>query len=420
MAKVNFQTGTLSQYTSLSAPNTDTLYFITDAQRVYKGNVDVTQNIVIVTGFDTEGGIYLDSAVETKMYINPTTWEMRVKNGSSWSILSPGYITDGTNWTTVVANSAGKFATVKAINDALSETLSSIAPDVSYDNATGTLTVGETTARLTGVVNGISYNSSQIQLTVSSISASGAPTTQTISLPKDNFVRSGHYEPNYTLPDPPGGKGPAIVLVVNDGTEDEGTKIVIPAASLVEVYTGGSTQNITVNVSEANQITATAIIDSAAGNALVSGEGGLRVSIIGTDVTDGNLVLADGTGKLKDGGVTVLASGALGNSSTQLPVASVIATAISAAVSAAQGTLQEAIEALGTRVTNLETFQSSLSGKYLTESTTDNLVGFLDADGNIKDSGKKAGGATLAESPDENTLATEAAVAAVFSWGSLE
>ena len=418
MAKVNFQTGTLSQYTSLSAPNTDTLYFITDAQRVYKGNVDVTQNIVIVTGFDTEGGIYLDSAVETKMYINPTTWEMRVKNGSSWSILSPGYITDGRNWTTVVANSAGKFATVKAINDALSETLSSIAPDVSYDNATGTLTVGETTARLTGVVNGISYNSSQIQLTVSSISASGEPTTQTISLPKDNFVRSGRYEANWDLPG--GGTGPAIILTVNGGEGTEDTEVVIPAASLVEVYTGGSTQSITVNVSEDNQITASAIIDSAAGNALVSGEGGLRVSIIGTDVTDGNLVLADGTGKLKDGGVTVLASGAMGNSSTQIPVASVIATAISAAVSAAQGTLQEAIEALGTRVTNLETFQSSLSGKYLTESTTDNLVGFLDADGNIKDSGKKAGGATLAESPDENTLATEAAVAAVFSWGSLE
>lgn len=418
MAKVNFQTGTLSQYTSLSAPNTDTLYFITDAQRVYKGNVDVTQNIVIVTGFDTEGGIYSDSAVETKMYINPTTWEMRVKNGSSWSILSPGYITDGTNWTTVVANSAGKFATVKAINDALSDTLSSIAPDVSYDNATGTLTVGETTARLTGVVNGISYNSSQIQLTVSSISASGEPTTQTISLPKDNFVRSGRYEANWDLPG--GGTGPAIILTVNGGEGTEDTEVVIPAASLVEVYTGGSTQSITVNVSEDNQITASAIIDSAAGNALVSGEGGLRVSIIGTDVTDGNLVLADGTGKLKDGGVTVLASGAMGNSSTQIPVASVIATAISAAVSAAQGTLQEAIEALGTRVTNLETFQSSLSGKYLTESTTDNLVGFLDADGNIKDSGKKAGGATLAESPDENTLATEAAVAAVFSWGSLE
>lgn len=418
MAKVNFQTGTLSQYTSLSTPNTDTLYFITDAQRVYKGNVDVTQNIVIVTGFDTEGGIYSDSAVETKMYINPTTWEMRVKNGSSWSILSPGYITDGTNWTTVVANSAGKFATVKAINDALSDTLSSIAPDVSYDNATGTLTVGETTARLTGVVNGISYNSSQIQLTVSSISASGEPTTQTISLPKDNFVRSGRYEANWDLPG--GGTGPAIILTVNGGEGTEDTEVVIPAASLVEVYTGGSTQSITVNVSEDNQITASAIIDSAAGNALVSGEGGLRVSIIGTDVTDGNLVLADGTGKLKDGGVTVLASGAMGNSSTQIPVASVIATAISAAVSAAQGTLQEAIEALGTRVTNLETFQSSLSGKYLTESTTDNLVGFLDADGNIKDSGRKAGGATLAESPDANTLATEAAVAAVFSWGSLE
>jgi len=45
--------------------------------------------------------------------------------------------------------------------------------------------------------------------------------------------------------------------------------------------------------------------------------------------------------------------------------------------------------------------------------TAGNLAG-LDANGNLTDSGKKAGGATLANSPDANTLATEAAVKAFF------
>lgn len=422
MAKVNFSVcNNLSTYTGLSSRDANTLYFILDAQKIYKGEADVTTDLVVVTAFDpakvTPGTISLANAFEGKLYLNATTFEMRIKNGSAWSVMSPGYLSTGGEWSQ--ADNDSKLGTIGVIKTIIGQALAESQPTVSYDNATGTLTVGENTARLTGVINGITYSSEQIQLTISSISASGEPTTQTISLPKDNFVRSGRYEPDYTLPDPPGGTGPAIVLVVNDGEEGEGTEVVIPAASLVEVYTGGSSQNITVNVSESNQITATAIIDPVAGNALVSGESGLSVSIIGTSVADGNLVLSNGNGRLKDGRVTILASGEMGSSTTTIPVSSVIATAISTAVSAAQDTLQDAIDALETRVTNLETFQSSLAGKYLTSSVADNFVGFLDTAGNIKDSGKKAGGATLANSPNADTLATEAAVFAALSWQTL-
>jgi len=40
--------------------------------------------------------------------------------------------------------------------------------------------------------------------------------------------------------------------------------------------------------------------------------------------------------------------------------------------------------------------------------------GGLDANGNLTDSGKKAGGATMAAAPDADTLATEAAVKAAL------
>lgn len=416
MAKVNFSVAkTLSTYNGLPSKDTNTLYFVLDAKKIFKGDVDVTSAVEVVTSFDGAtgtGNINVANAVAGKFYVNATTFEMRIKNGSAWTILSPGYLTTGGEW--AQADNDAKLGTIGVIKTIIGQALADIAPAVSYDNTTGTLTVGENTTRLTGIINGIEYSSDQLQLTVKSISASGAPTTQTISLPKDNFVRSGRYEANYKLPG--GGTGPAIVLTVNGGEETESTEVVIPAASLVEVYTGGSTQNITVNVSEDNQITASAIIDSVAGNALVSGENGLSVSIIPASVANGHIAVADGTGKLKDGGVTVLASGDMGSSTTTVPVSSVIANAISAAVASAQGTLQSAIDALGTRVTNLETFQSSLTGKYLTSSVADNFVGFLDTSGNIKDSGKKAGGDTLAESPDANTLATEAAVAAAISW----
>lgn len=425
MAKVNFQAGTLSQYSGLSSRNENTLYFITDAKKIYKGDIDVTSAVEIVTSFDStagSGNINLADAVEGKFYVNATTFEMRIKNGAAWVVMSPGYLTSGGEWSQ--ADNDAKLGTIGVIKTIIGQAMAAIAPGVSYDNSTGTLTVGESTARLTGVINGITYSSEQLQITVSKIDATGAPTTETISLPKDNFVRSGRYESDYTLPNPPGGTGPAIVLVVNDG-EGADKEVVIPAASLVEVYTGGSTDNITVNVSESNQITATAIIDPAEGNALVSSATGLMVNISGkantVTATNGNVILADGTGNLKDGGVQLLTSGTSlsTDDTTHIPVASVIASAINTAISAAQGTLQDAIDELGGRVTTLETFQTSLAGKYLTSSVADNFVGFVDAQGNIKDSGRKAGGATLGASPDSNTLATEAAVAAAISWQEL-
>lgn len=410
MAKVNFQVGTLAQYRNLSTFNESTLYFITDAKKIYKGNVDVTSAVEIVTAFDGESGKQLADAVEGKFYINVTTFEMRIKSGTSWYVMSPGYLSTGGEW--AQADNDAKLGTIGVIKTIIGQALAAIKSDVSYDNTTGTLTVGEKSARLTGVINGITYDTEHLQLTVSTINETGAPAQTTIDLPKDNFVRSGRYEAEYDLPE--GGKGPAIVLTVGNGTAT--SEVVIPASSLVDVYTGASSKDITVTVGSDNKITANAIIDPVEGNALISGDTGLSVSIIGSDVADGHLVVADGKGKLKDGGVTVLTTGELGTDATKVPVASVIATAISTAVSAAQGTLQAAIDELSGRVTTLETFKASLEGKFLTSSVANNFVGFIDNTGKIKDSGKKAGGAIIAETPDENTLATEAAVAAIMSW----
>lgn len=423
MAKVNFSVvNKLSSYNALAAKDANTLYFVIDAKRIYKGANDVTSNIEVVTAFDpaepAAGTVSLANAFEGKLYLNATTFEMRIKNGAAWSVLSPGYLTTGGNW--AQADNDSKLGTIGVIKTIIGQAIAAAKADVTFDSATGTLTVGDSSARLVGVINSVSYDPDQLQLVVKSVSASGDPTSQVISLPKDNFVRSGRYEAEYDLPD--GSKGPAIVLVVNDGVGAD-KEVVIPAASLVDVYTGGKSQNIQVSVSDGNVITATAVIDPAEGNALVSTEAGLKVDISGkantVSAVSGNIIVANGDGNMKDSEVSIIAEGEMGNSAAKIPVASVIATAISSAVAAAQGTLQSAIDALGEKVTSLEQFKESLTGKFLTASVAENLVGFIDAKGNIKDSGKKAGGATLSADPDASTLATEAAVFAAMSWQEL-
>lgn len=420
MAKVNFSVvNKLSSYNALATKDANTLYFVIDAKRIYKGANDVTSNIEVVTAFDpaepSEGTVSLANAFEGKLYLNAATFEMRIKNGTAWSVLSPGYLTTGGNW--AQADNDGKLGTIGVIKTIIGQALAAAKSEVTFDSSTGTLTVGDSSARLVGVINSVSYDQDQLQLVVKSVSASGDPTSQVISLPKDNFVRSGRYEASYDLPE--GNKGPAIVLVVNDGVGAD-KEVVIPAASLVDVYTGGKSNNIQVSVNEGNVITASAIIDPVSGNALVSSEAGLKVDISGkantVTATAGNIIVANGDGNMKDSGLSVIAEGDMGTSATKIPAASVIATAISSAVAAAQGTLQNAIDVLGEKVTTLESFKDSLAGKFLTASISDNLVGFVDAKGNIKDSGKKAGGATLAAAPDASTLATEAAVFAAMSW----
>ena len=79
-----------------------------------KGDIDVTENIVVVTNFDgSAGGVAVENAFEGKFYINVTTFECRIKSGAAWIVMSPGYITDGTNF--AQSGNDGKFATPAAI-----------------------------------------------------------------------------------------------------------------------------------------------------------------------------------------------------------------------------------------------------------------------------------------------------------------
>lgn len=441
MGKVNFKAGTLAQYTTLQSKSADTLYFLTDAKKIMKGDIDVTENIVVVTNFDgSAGGVAVENAFEGKFYINVTTFECRIKSGAAWVVMSPGYITDGTNF--AQSGNEGKFATIAAIKAYITEQIAGITggtafvKGVTWDMASHSLQIdkgGEapTAVALSGMAYKPTYDAGALKLTIPVVGDDDV----VINIPKDNFVRSGRYEEDYTLPNPPGGTGPAIVLVVNDGAGGGDKEVVIPAASLVETVTGGTTDTMTITVSENNAITGTVKVDPAEGNALVSSASGLKVDISGkadkVPAASGHVLVGAADGGIADGAVTLKTSGEMGSSASEIPAASLIAAAITAAVSAAQGTLQGAINAVSGRVdtaeSDIEELQTTVSGfqtslaNYIASMGAGNAdeIVLSTATGGIKRSAKKIGGATLAASPDANTVATEAAVSAAFSWQAL-
>lgn len=400
MAKVNFISTTLSKYTSLETKDTNTLYFIEDATRIYKGNVDVTQSLKAVSTFDDIPG---EDIFDNTIYMNLTTFEVRVKNGNTWSILSPGYISTSSQF--IDANSS-KLATVGATKAYITKTISDITggtafvKGITFDSSTASLKIdkGEESASslpLTGVAHSPTYDASKLKLTIPVVGG----TDIVVDIPKDKFVTAGTYNT----------KTKNIELTI----EGQSDKVLIPAAALVDTYVADNTnKNITVAVSSDNKISASLTIDPTAGNALKYTSKGFMVDLsekintYGTG-TASELIISDTTGKtISRSGVTVLSdtgTTTLGTSATTVPVASIIARAITAAVNAAKTALTTEINKKATKLASGAANQVLLST----------------ADGNYSRSGKTIGGATLSATANSNTLATEAAVVDAISWKSL-
>ena len=411
MSKVNFSVGTLAKYQA-ATKDVNTLYFITDAKRIYKGEIDVTENIVVVTNFDgAEGGVSLATAFEGKFYINITSFEVRIVSGNAWVVLLPGYVTDSVNWADTA--SENKFATIKVIKAAIADAIATITDGnafvtgLSWTKETGSgdgklvVTNGDTTTdiSLSGLPYKLAYDAANLTLTISAYGEDDV----VINLPKDNFVKSGSYDANTK----------EIVLVVDDGDETTpASEVRIPAASLVDVYTGADTDTVKVTVSDGNEISASVVISAAEGNMLEVTEDGLFVAAVDISgkvnkhtVALDRILVSDGNGGLKDGGQTVAE----------------LTASITAIITQVQGdvkTLQD----------NFASLTTALNNKLakIANGTENNIVSVA-TNGEVKDSGKKIGGATLAETPDEYTVATEIAVDAAITdavgsalaWGTI-
>ena len=428
MAQINFRAGSLAGYLAIANKDANTLYFVEDAKKIYKGEVDMTEAVRVVDAFAEAPGADI---VEGKLYINATTFEVRIKNGDALVVMSPGYITAGDDFN---AENGSKFATIAATMAYITEQIAAITggtafvKDVTWENDKLMIDSGAEEAKaveLTGVAHAPVYSKEDLKLTIPVYGQEDI----VVDIPKDNFIRDGRYEAEYQLPN--GEMGEAIVLVVdNESADSDGDvkEIVIPAAALVHDHTGGTTTSIKVAVSDGNEITADIIIDPVAGNALVLTEAGLKVDISGkadklAEAVEGNVFVQTADGNLADSGVSIKKSGEMGESATEVPVASLIAAAIAAAVKTAQDSIQEKLDAItnedGTgRLDLLEDKVDGIKESIIGEGEAGKVV--VSTASGIERSAAAIGGATLSESADANTLATEAAVLDAMSWKPME
>lgn len=356
---VGFDARTSASYEGLGTPDENVIYFLTDVGKIFKGGVDVTSSVEVVSAFGDAA-----NAVIGKIYVGPAPsgadagYEIRIKSGTSWLTINPGYYTDGANWASADSN---KFATIGLIKKGITAAIDALSLNAVFDTSAGTIKVGEgQSATLTGVAHGITYDSSALKITIPQYGSEDL----VINIPKDKFVTAGQYYEDYPVESPTHHK---VIVLTIDNQEDP---VIIPAEALVNIYTADNTnKDVVLTISDDNVISAAVKIDPATGNALKTSANGLIVDI---------------SGKMDK------IAGATGSKIV---------------ISNADGSVVESDK-------SVDDFVAKVVG------TANNIVIFGD-DGTILDSGVKAGGASLSESHDANTLATESAVAESLAWNEL-
>lgn len=132
---------------------------------------------------------------------------------------------------------------------------------VTTADATGALTAAELLIGA-GSVKNPEYDQETRKITLPILQTDGTTQALEINLGKDMVVKTGSF--NKATQE--------IVLVLTDDSE-----VKIPAASLVDVYTGGATATIAVSVSDGNVITAEVKLSTVEKNILKKDENGLYV-----------------------------------------------------------------------------------------------------------------------------------------------
>lgn len=371
-----------------SSLSDENLYFLLDTHEIYRGSVPFTDAVITYTGDKPT------SPARKKIYINTATLQGEIYDGTSWTtVIKPvsTQVTDGDG------NPVSGDAVHAYVAEQLAELTSSenTIKGISYSNSTFKLTVtkGDNSTQeilLDKLGVDLEYNSGTGLLRLKD--ATGTAVGTGINLDLERFVNGASYDPDTKT----------ITLWFDDvdTAEESADKIEIPVADLVDTYTAGDTQTVHMDVS-GNQFTASVIVATTGGNMLQATADGLYVAA--TDLSNYQTLvksasttlipMLNSNGQIING--TMTAGGATLNGS---PNATTLATE-----AAVQAAIQNAIQSLTTSVEGkMDKVASAVAG---------NIATFV-AGGNVQDSGKKVGGATLAGTTDADTMATEAAVEA--------
>lgn len=242
--------------------DTNKLYFCSDTRELYKGMDLYTEAVRVVSTIPEQPATGV-------LYILPTG-EVKSFTGTETITVAKPYVTSGTLSET---STVDEVPTAKVVYDSIVEAISvatgggdAINTIVSTKAGTITVTSGENEedVAITGTVVNPSYDAltRTIRLPYMDSSAEGGKTTLEITLGKDIFIDSAadnKYNPETGN----------IELYLNDASgETPSTKIEIPASGLIDVYTGGDTNTVTVEVSDSNVITANVHIANVENNRL--------------------------------------------------------------------------------------------------------------------------------------------------------
>lgn len=334
---------------------------------------------------------------------------------------------------TTVEGLSSDIADLRSTTSQLSTSVENLQNEqLAFGNSTGSISLGDRSATLDNVAHSPTYDATNLKLTIPVYGGSDV----VVNIPKDKFVTAGKYYDVY----PEGATGETaqhqvIVLTIENQTEP----VIIPASSLVNILTAESTNTITMQISDDDKISASVKIDPSSDNAITSSASGIKVDLSGkmdaiTGATGGKIAVTDANGNVDESAFAIQSTGELSSmTANDIPVATVIAAAINAVqTTISQGKLDKltgsttdagklvVVGADGASITfgalTIQDIQTALANKVDKITGTENDIVTLGANGAIKDSGKVAGGATLAATPDANTLATEAAVNAAMSW----
>lgn len=350
--------GLQASYDALATKETNVLYFCTDSQKIYKGEIDFTSNVIVAASKPA-------TPITGKIYVLADTNTVEVYVNGSWKVVSYPVAT------AIDMNSDDvHVASAKAVYDAIQDAVESLASSensvkgIAAGTADATIVVtkgDDTTADVVvpGVVTTPTWDATARKLT---LPVAGGTSVE-VNIGKDIFV-DPEAENKYN---PETGN---IEIYLNDGSEgSQSTKIEIPASALVDVYEGGDTNSAKVTVGEDNVIKVNVVVDPAEGNALVLTETGLKVDLSAyaktadleavsgsvSGLTD-RVTAVEGTANANKGALEILN----GDSNTDGSVAKQIATA-SAALTAVDEALTARVETLETNTTQLRTDLDALA-----------------------------------------------------------
>lgn len=374
MATVKFYSGTLAKYNALTSKDSNALYIIEDAGAIYKGTTNVTSDVSFLTAVPTELKANKIAIVSVTAN-NKTMYDMYIGNSSNVPVkVQPGTVDDSSafsNESTYGGYTATVSAIKKFVNDSVADATQGASKafiNASFATNTGKLTfepIGssetDVTVDLTNVAHGITWDSTNFKLTIPQY---GADKDLEINIPKDFFLKSGEYVESHTFDDKT--TGPAIHLVVNiaDGSETD-KDIWIPVGELVDTYTVGNTDTVTLAMDAAHNITAAVKFDTTA--------------LTGTE----KILVKTSKGLAQSG---------------------------------------KSLNDIDTAITAVDTKVDTLTEKVNPAFGTADMVVVSTATG-IKKSSAKIGGSTFKTTTDANTLATEkateTAITNAISWNAL-